>query len=161
MTARAGSSDVFWGAAVVYADAAKTRLLGVDPGVIAAHGAVSGPVALAMAAGLYRLSATPLGVSVTGVAGPSGGSPEKPVGTVWFGLTGVREGRASAVAVVHRFDGTRASIQAQTARWARVLARQWWESDLELDSLRSLADNDGKPFVLAFELPQPLPSNSF
>jgi PncC family amidohydrolase len=161
MTALAGSSDVFWGGAVVYADEAKVRLLGVDAGLIADHGAVSGPVASAMVRGLVRLSGTQVAVSVTGIAGPGGGSDEKPVGTVWFGLSGQRGLRGTSVAVVHRFEGTRAQIQTQTARWARVLARVWWESDMELDSLGSLTDNHNKPFVTAFELPQPLPSNLF
>ena len=144
---------------MVYADEAKVRLLGVDSDLIAGFGAVSGAVALAMVRGLVQLSATPLAVSVTGIAGPGGGSPEKPVGTVWFGLACHRGARLETVAVAHRFDGTRAEVQNQTSRWARVLARLWWESDMELDSLGSLTDNHNKPFVMASELPQPLPSN--
>jgi len=153
MTARAGSSEVFWGAAVTYADGAKARLLGVDPGLIQAEGAVSGAVALAMVEGLARASGVPLAVSITGVAGPGGGSRAKPVGTVWFGLGAERGGQGRRVAVRCQFAGSRAQIQAQAAAAARRLAAAWWESEMVLDSLRSLTDNVGKPLVVAFLTP--------
>jgi len=149
MTALAGSSDVFWGGVVSYADQAKNRLLGVAPDLIAAHGAVSGPVAMAMAQGLVESSRVGLVVSVTGVAGPGGGTQDKPVGTVWFGMAAVRDGKARLAAVRHRFRGSRAGVQRQSARWARILARLWWDSEMDLDSLRSLTDNYNKSFVEA------------
>jgi nicotinamide-nucleotide amidase len=80
-----GSSRWFDRGLVTYSNAAKTELLGVDPSLIAAHGAVSEEVARAMALGaVYRTQAR-AAVSVTGIAGPDGGSDAKPVGTVWFG----------------------------------------------------------------------------
>ncbi|HLT59373.1 MAG: competence/damage-inducible protein A [Limnochordales bacterium] len=81
-----GSSAYFLGSVVAYSNEAKAQLLGVPPDVLAEHGAVSAPVAEAMAAGaMERLGAT-MGVSVTGIAGPGGGTPEKPVGLVYIGL---------------------------------------------------------------------------
>lgn len=154
MTTPAGSSDVFWGGVVSYANEAKVHWLGVSPETIEAHGAVSGAVAEAMVRGLTVIGA-PLSVSITGVAGPAGGSEDKPVGTVWFGLAAVRQGVGRMVAVRHRFTGSRGQIQRQASRWARVLARTWWESEMELDSLRSLTDNTTKPFVEASQTPLP------
>jgi nicotinamide-nucleotide amidase len=83
-----GSSRYFLEGVVAYANAAKVHRLGVDEGLIAAHGAVSEPVARAMAEGVRRVSGATWGLSITGIAGPDGGSPEKPVGTVHLGLAG-------------------------------------------------------------------------
>ncbi len=80
-----GSSDWFERGFVTYSNAAKTELLGVPAELIHQHGAVSEPVARAMAAGALAHSPAQLAVAVTGVAGPTGGSADKPVGTVWFG----------------------------------------------------------------------------
>jgi len=82
LTEIAGSSDVVDRGFVTYSNAAKSELLGVDPALIAAHGAVSEPVARAMAEGALARSAADRAVAVTGVAGPGGGSAEKPVGLV-------------------------------------------------------------------------------
>lgn len=153
MTSLAGSSDVFWGGVVTYADGAKSALLGVPPEMIENYGAVSGEVARAMVEGLVRISGVPLGVSITGVAGPGGGSLEKPVGTVWFGLWARTSGRAQGVAARAQFVGSRHEVQAQASHKARALARIWWESDMDLDSLLSLTDNVGKPFVKALSTP--------
>ena len=152
MTALAGSSDVFWGGIVSYSNEAKVRWLGVPEGLIEAHGAVSGPVAEAMVRGVVALSRVPLAVSITGVAGPGGGSTEKPVGTVWFGVAARRE-KGKLVAVRHRFEGSRARVQRESARWARILAWAWWDSEMDLDRLRSLTDNEHKPFVEASQPP--------
>ena len=84
LTETPGSGDVLDGGCVTYSKAAKTRLLGVSPLLRARHGAVSEPVARAMAEGALDRSDAHLSVAVTGVAGPTGGSPEKPVGLVWF-----------------------------------------------------------------------------
>lgn len=86
ITAVAGSSDVFLGGWVTYSNALKTRLVGVPTEMLDAHGAVSGEVAAAMASGGLERSDGDFCLSITGVAGPGGGMPEKPVGTVWIGL---------------------------------------------------------------------------
>jgi nicotinamide-nucleotide amidase len=83
-----GSSDVFERGFVTYSNEAKCEMIGVPSEVIAEHGAVSGEVAGAMAEGAVRYSRAHLAVAVTGVAGPDGRSPEKPIGLVWFGLAG-------------------------------------------------------------------------
>ncbi len=95
-----GSSAVVERGFVVYSNDAKVELLGVPAATIAAHGAVSRATALAMAEGALEASRADVAVSVTGVAGPDGGSPEKPVGLVWFGCA--RRGRG-AVAREERF----------------------------------------------------------
>lgn len=82
----AGSSQVLLGGLVTYENEAKTELLGVPAELIDTHGAVSEPVARSMAEGAWRRLGCDFAVSVTGIAGPSGGTPEKPVGTVWFGI---------------------------------------------------------------------------
>lgn len=105
-----GSSAWFERGFVTYSNEAKAELLGVPPELIARHGAVSEPVARAMAAGAVARSHAHASVAVTGVAGPTGGSAEKPVGTVWFGWC--IDGQ---VHTEHRrFDGDRAAVRAQT-----------------------------------------------
>jgi nicotinamide-nucleotide amidase len=88
LTERAGSSGWVLGGVVAYANSAKTELLGVDPAVIAARGAVSVEVAEALADGARARLGADVGVGITGVAGPGGGSPEKPVGFVCFSVAG-------------------------------------------------------------------------
>ena len=88
LTTVPGSSDVFRGSVVAYADDVKTRKLGVPTDVLGAHGAVSAETAAAMAAGVRERLETDIGVSDTGVAGPGGGTPEKPVGLVYLHATG-------------------------------------------------------------------------
>jgi nicotinamide-nucleotide amidase len=83
-----GSSGYFAGAVVSYSDTAKAALLGVPEAALAAHGAVSAQVAVAMASGARARFGTTLAVSITGVAGPDGGSAEKPVGLTYVGLAG-------------------------------------------------------------------------
>lgn len=84
LTDRAGSSDYVAGGVVSYSNEAKVQLLGVDPALIEKHGAVSEPVAEAMAAGALKRFGADTAVAITGIAGPGGGTPEKPVGTVCF-----------------------------------------------------------------------------
>ena len=83
LTLVAGCSDVYMGGAVTYSNEAKADILGVDPAVIEAEGAVSEPVVLAMAEGACRRFHTQCAVATSGIAGPSGGTDDKPVGTVW------------------------------------------------------------------------------
>lgn len=109
-----GSSDVFAGGVIAYSNAAKVGLLGVDEGTLQREGAVSEAVARQMAEGVARNFAAAAAVGITGVAGPDGGSEEKPVGTVWFGF--VLDGAASAERVV--FPGNRAEIRARAVQHA-------------------------------------------
>ncbi len=106
-----GASDVFRGGAVAYANEVKTQLLGVPTDTLAVHGAVSEPVALAMARGARRVFKGEYSVAVTGIAGPSGGTAEKPVGTVYIAVAGPLEARARLCC----FEGDRAAVKAQTA----------------------------------------------
>jgi PncC family amidohydrolase len=87
-----GCSSVFLGAAVVYSNQAKTAVLGVSPEMLEGHGAVSHQAVREMTAGALGVFGCDITAAVSGVAGPEGGSPEKPVGTVWIGVQ--REGRA-------------------------------------------------------------------
>lgn len=110
----AGSSQWFERGFVTYSNAAKTELLGVDAALIAQHGAVSEPVARAMAEGAIARSRAQAGVAVTGVAGPTGGSAEKPVGTVW--LAWHVDGRTHSE--LRQFAGDRAAVRMATVRHA-------------------------------------------
>jgi len=104
----AGSSGWFERGFVTYSNRAKIEELGVDPEIIARHGAVSEQTAEAMAQGARVASGAQWAVAVTGVAGPAGGSPDKPVGTVWFAWAGPR-----GVETLHRrLDGDRAAVRA-------------------------------------------------
>ena len=109
LTSVAGASEVFAGGVISYSNEVKHEVLGVSSATLAAVGAVSGDVAAQMADGARRLLKTDLAVSLTGIAGPGGGSAEKPVGLVWFGLStpaGTRTERAV-------FTGDRAAVRAQ------------------------------------------------
>lgn len=109
-----GSSRWFERGFVTYSNEAKTELLGVDAALIAGHGAVSEVVARAMAFGAVRHARAQVSVAVTGIAGPTGGSPDKPVGTVWFGFQ--VDGQLHSE--TRRFDGDRAAVRAATVRHA-------------------------------------------
>jgi len=109
-----GSSNWFERGFVTYSNAAKTELLGVPPALIDAHGAVSEEVAHAMAEGAVQHSHAQVAVAVTGVAGPTGGTAEKPVGLVWFGFA-----LPSRVLTEQmHFTGDRAAVRAATVTHA-------------------------------------------
>lgn len=111
----AGSSDWFERGFVSYSNAAKTDLLGVPAALIDAHGAVSQPVALAMAEGALRRSRAQRAVAVTGVAGPGGGTATKPVGLVWLAWAWRgADGSIRARAVAQQFAGDRAAVRQAT-----------------------------------------------
>jgi len=112
-----GSSDVYLGGVVCYADSLKTALLGVEPSLLQAHGAVSEAVALAMARGAAERLGAGAAVAVTGVAGPGGGSETKPVGTIWFGVAVA--GRIEARHAM--LPGDRHAIRARAAQMALFL----------------------------------------
>jgi nicotinamide-nucleotide amidase len=115
MTERSGSSAVFDRGFVTYSNDSKTELLGVSTATLAAHGAVSEQTAKEMALGALSKSRADISVSVTGIAGPSGGSDEKPVGLVYIGLA--HKGGACTVHK-HIFSGNRAAIRGQTVETA-------------------------------------------
>jgi PncC family amidohydrolase len=115
-----GSSDYMVGGVVAYADRVKEGVLRVPGELLRTHGAVSGPVAGAMARGVRSLLGTEVGVAVTGIAGPGGGSNEKPVGSVWFGVEGPDGGDTE----LRRFSGDRAQIRRGAAEYALTLLLQ-------------------------------------
>lgn len=121
VTAVAGSSGWFAGGVISYADAAKRDLLGVPPELLASHGAVSEPVARAMAVGARRALGTGWALSVTGIAGPGGGTAAKPVGLVFIGCAA-----PDGIVTVqeHRFRGAREVIRQRTAVQALHLLRE-------------------------------------
>jgi len=118
LTAVAGSSDVVDCGFVTYSNEAKATMLGIDAALIVRHGAVSGPVAAAMATGALERSRATVSVAVTGVAGPGGGSTDKPVGTVWFGLA-TRSG--PVLTERHVFPGDRDGVRHATVLHALAL----------------------------------------
>lgn len=120
ITQTAGSSAWFLEGAVTYSNQAKSRMLGVPAALIEAHGAVSAEVAVAMATGARAASGADLALSVTGIAGPDGGTEEKPVGTVYIALAD----RNACTAKQHQFPGDRERVRSITCFAALELLRQ-------------------------------------
>lgn len=114
MTDVAGSSRWFEAGFVPYSNRAKTAELGVAEAVLAEHGAVSRAVVEAMAAGAAERAGAEYAVAVSGIAGPDGGGPDKPVGTVWFGFAS----RGAIDARVARFDGDRDAVRRAAVEFA-------------------------------------------
>lgn len=127
MTEIPGASDVFERGFVTYSNAAKIGDLGVDYDLLARHGAVSAEVAAAMAQGALRSSAADVAVAVTGVAGPGGGSPQKPVGLVYIGLA-ARDLEVPAVRTFRFGDIGRATIRGATVAEALRLLEDHMDS---------------------------------
>ncbi|HYE85779.1 MAG TPA: competence/damage-inducible protein A [Vicinamibacterales bacterium] len=119
MTDVAGSSAYVERAVVAYSNRAKVELLDVPESVIAVHGAVSEPVAAAMAAGIRRRAGVDIGVGITGIAGPGGGSEHKPVGTVCIAIDGVE-----SIVRTFRFPGGRDMVKQMSATWAIDMVRR-------------------------------------
>ena len=120
LTAVAGSSDVVIGGVIAYSNALKTSLLGVAETLLAEHGAVSEPVVQSMASGCRRATGAAIGIAITGIAGPGGGTAEKPVGTVWIAsdLDDVVEARCL------RLIGDRAEVRQRAAQAALQMVRR-------------------------------------
>lgn len=116
-----GASRFLAAGVVTYSDQAKVRLLGVLPETLAAYGAVSEQVVLEMVDGARGGAAVDAALAITGVAGPAGGTPEKPVGTVWIAASlGDR-----TTAELHRFHGGRSEVREQSVRAALELLERW------------------------------------
>ena len=117
LTSVPGSSAYFSGGVIAYSNDVKMSLLGVPMGLLESEGAVSGLVVEAMAMGVVMAAAADCGIAVTGVAGPDGGTADKPVGTVWVGIA-LPSGTTSRM---YLFDGDREAVRAQTVDAALLL----------------------------------------
>ncbi len=117
----AGSSDYFERGAVTYSNAAKTEMLGVTPDLIGRHGAVSSEVAAAMAQGIRQSAKTDIGLSVTGIAGPAGGTEQKPVGLVYTALATANGVKTAE----YRFLGDREQIRMRSSQMALDMVRRY------------------------------------
>lgn len=120
LTEEPGASRFLVASVVAYADEAKESLLGVSHGALVAHGAVSEAVAAEMLHGVRTRTGAEAAISVTGIAGPAGGTPEKPVGTVWIGASFNEDTRVQRF----QFDGTRAQVRTSAAEAALTLLEQ-------------------------------------
>jgi len=114
LTDVAGSSACFGYGIVSYSNEAKEAVLGVHQRTLAAHGAVSDAVVREMAEGALRVSGADLSVAVSGIAGPDGGTPDKPVGTVWFAWSASGPRGSRTESELQRFAGDRDSVRRQT-----------------------------------------------
>lgn len=134
LTELSGSSAYFLGGIIAYADSAKMALLGVDEGTIITHGAVSGPAALEMADGARRATGADIAISITGIAGPTGGTEQKPVGATFIGISGLGS------ATVERFvwSGDRAENRAASVRAALQMLTEIIERNLSVAPRSSL-----------------------
>lgn len=119
-----GSSACFAYGIVSYSNGAKESILGVQINTLIEHGAVSEAVVKEMAAGVLQLSGADFGVSVSGVAGPDGGTEEKPVGTVWFAWARRHDGQFDVYAECHQLDGDRDAVRRQSVHIALNGARE-------------------------------------
>ena len=124
------ASKVFWGGVISYDDDAKRNLIGVPESLLHIHGAVSSEVAVAMARGIREMAATTWAVALTGVAGPSGGTPQKPVGTVWIAI----DGPVTDIQI-NRFDGNRDVVREASVNQAIALLRSCLCINNEADEL--------------------------
>jgi nicotinamide-nucleotide amidase len=120
LTNVSGSSAYFERGVVTYSDASKTELLGVPAETIGTHGAVSRETAESMASGMRKTARTAIGLSTTGIAGPAGGTPSKPVGTVWIGIADAR----GTLALKFDFGEGRARVKERASQAALELVRR-------------------------------------
>lgn len=123
ITEISGSSEFFGMGVVTYANEAKMKLLGVKSDTLTAYGAVSEQTAKEMAEGILSLSKSDISISVTGIAGPTGGTPEKPVGLVYIGISG----KFGTNSYENYFSGNRSQVRTQTVEKAFKLASDYIE----------------------------------
>ena len=124
LTDVAGSSDVYAGGWVTYTNQMKQACLGVPADVIDSHGAVSGQTVCSMAVGALKRSGADIALSVSGIAGPGGGTPDKPVGTVWLGLASrIKDEDPYVRAIMVKFPGGRPQVRTRAAMCALQMAR--------------------------------------
>lgn len=124
-----GSSDYFLGGVVAYNNSSKVNVLGVRNEILRRHGATSKETAAAMAEGVKRIFNADIGLSATGIAGPSGGSANKPVGLVYVGLaTG-----GKTIVARHVFKGTRSTIKAQAVKTALAMLYRYARTVFNMD----------------------------
>ena len=135
LTDQSGSSAWFYGGVVTYANEAKEELAGVSPQTIAKHGAVSEACVLEMAQGILARSGSDWSLAVSGVAGPTGGTAEKPVGTVWFGFSGKQ--RASLAIKMQLSSYGRESVRRKASVVALLLAREYIKGACLLDTVKN------------------------
>ena len=133
-TDRAGSSAWFERGFVTYSNEAKSELLDVPAAAIDLHGAVSEPVALAMAEGALHRSKADWSVAVTGVAGPAGGTATKPVGTVWIAVAGRVDAAVTSRAAMHRFPGDRRAVRLASVVESLSMLLAGVETGLRVDA---------------------------
>jgi nicotinamide-nucleotide amidase len=119
LTAIAGSSDVVLGGVISYSNDMKMRLLGVEDAILHAHGAVSEPVVRQMARGARSAAKSDIGLAITGIAGPGGGTPDKPVGMVWIAIDVQGEVTTREL----RLWGDRDEVRQRSAQWTLELLR--------------------------------------
>ena len=126
LTDTSGSSDYFETGLVTYSNTAKETMLGVPAGILAGHGAVSSAVVSAMVSGTLEKTGADVAVAVSGIAGPGGGSAEKPVGTVWFGW-GVAG--STPVTACKQFEGDRDEVRRAAVHFALTRVKEWLQGD--------------------------------
>ena len=142
-----GSSEVFGYGFVTYAEAAKAKLLGVDPTLIEQYNVVSGPVAVAMAYGALQASGADLAVGITGIAGPRGALPGKPVGTVYLAGADARSGKAWLMRLELGGYAERSIIRTRAALYALDLLRRM-ALDIPPENAHPVPSKDVKPETL-------------
>ena len=145
-----GSSDYFLGGVIAYANQTKVRLLGVKPSTLQEFGAVSRETVMEMAEGARRALDADIGLAVSGIAGPGGGTPEKPVGLIWIGLS------APGFATARRFQlqGDRLEVKAGAAREALQLLAGYLRREVEVEmneiEVKARFDEQGEAIPLSF-----------
>jgi nicotinamide-nucleotide amidase len=134
LTDESGSSAWFWGGAATYSNDAKMKMLGVKASTLNAYGAVSGECAAEMAEGILEVSGADYALSITGIAGPTGGSEEKPIGMVWLGFAA--NGRATQTVKLQFTSWGRVSVRRKASVAALILASKYINGDALLDTVR-------------------------